>query len=202
MTSQEPRDAGRDAAGARGSQGGGGSGPPILPVPPRLDVVVEDLAFVEAEAIARPVTAELNATTPLLRRLELAAGESLGRQLRTLTEPLEVGAAVVSAAGDLRAQLLVHAVVMSREERVSADGVRRATLAALQRAADFEIAHLALPPFGLGAGNLDVEESAAAMAGALRQHARRNRWPKRLTVVVENEEERRAFVAALPGEDW
>lgn len=202
MTPPEPRDARRDAAGARGSPRDGGGGPPILPVPPHIDVVVEDLAFVEAEAIARPVTAELNATTPLLRRLELAAGEALGRQLRAPNEPLEVGAAVVSGAGDLRAQLLVHAVVMSREERVSAEGVRRATLAALQRAADFEIAHLALPPFGLGAGNLDVEESAAAMAEAVRQHARRSRWPRRLTVVVENEEERRAFVAALPGEDW
>ena len=201
MSPPEPPDARRDPAGARGSRDEGGDAPPILPVPPQLDVVVEDLAFVEAEAIARPVTAELNATTPLLRRLELAAGDALGNQLRAPREPLEVGAAVVSGAGDLRAQLLVHAVVMSREERVSADGVRRATLGALRRAADFEIAHLALPPFGLGAGNLDVEESAAAMASAIRQHARRSRWPKRLTVVVENEEERRAFVAALPGED-
>lgn len=197
------RDGGPDPADARGSGAGAtGGGPPIRPAPPALEVVVEDLAFVDAEAIARPVTAELNATTPLLRRLELAAGEALGRQLRTPREPLEVGAAVVSGAGDLGAQLLVHAVVMSREERVSADGVRRATLAALQRAADFEIAHLALPPFGLGAGNLDVEESAAAMASALRQHARRARWPRRVTFVVENEEERHAFAAALPGEAW
>ena len=93
---------------------------------------------------------------------------------------------------------------MSREERVSRDGVRRATLAALQRAADFEIVHLALPPFGLGAGNLDVEDSASAMLEAVRRHAAempRARWPRRITFVVENEEERRAFVAALPVEE-
>jgi O-acetyl-ADP-ribose deacetylase (regulator of RNase III) len=190
-----PRDAGRDSAGdAR-------DGPSIVPVPPLIEVIVDDLAFHEAEAIARPVTAELNATTPLLRRLELAAGEALATQLRLQGEPLAVGAAVVSGAGDLRAQLLVHAVVMSREERVSRDGVRRATLAALQRAADFEIAHLALPPFGLGAGNLDIEESALAMAEAVRQHARRARWPRRLTFVVENDDERLAFAAVLPVED-
>lgn len=177
-------------------------GPPILPVPPTIEVVVDDLAFMEVEAIARPVTADLMATTPLLRRLELAGGEPLARQARLQCEPLGVGAAVVSSAGDLKAQLLVHAVVMSREERVSADGVRRATLAALQRAADFEIGHLALPPFGLGAGNLDPDESAAAMAEAVRQHARRARWPRRLTFVVENEDEQRAFVAALPREEW
>ena len=40
------------------------------------------------------------------------------------------------------------------------------------------------------------------MARAVREHARRARWPRRLTFVVENEEERRAFMAALPGEEW
>ena len=52
-------------------------GPPILPVPPEIEVVVEDLAFIEVEAIARPVTAELMAPTALLRRLEVAGGETL-----------------------------------------------------------------------------------------------------------------------------
>jgi O-acetyl-ADP-ribose deacetylase (regulator of RNase III) len=186
----------RDASGA----GADGAREPIVPFPPIVRVVIDDLAFFEGDAIARPVSAELQATTPLLRRLDLAAGPSLERQLR-LAEPLAVGAAVVSGAGDLRVELLVHAVVMSREERVTRDGVRRATLAALQRAADFEIAHLALAPFGLGAGNLDPEESAAAMHDAVVVHARRARWPQRLTFVVENEEERRAFMAALPREE-
>jgi O-acetyl-ADP-ribose deacetylase (regulator of RNase III) len=180
-------------------------GPDIAPVPPDLEVVVDDLAFFEGEAIARPVTAELTAPTPLLRRLELAAGPALDRQLRLAGEPLAVGAAVVSGAGDLRVQLLVHAVVVSREERVSRDGVRRAMLAALQRAADFEIGHLALPPFGLGAGNLDIEDSVAAMLEAVHQHGRLNaqraRWPRRLTFVVENEDERQAVLALLPREE-
>jgi O-acetyl-ADP-ribose deacetylase (regulator of RNase III) len=179
--------------------------PAIEPVPPEIEVVVDDLAFFEGEAIARPVTAELAATTPLLRRLELAGGPALERQMRRPLEPLAVGAAVVSPAGDLRVQLLVHAVVVSREERVSPAGVRRATLAALQRAVDFEIGHLALPPFGLGAGNLEVEESALAMVAAIREHARidatRARWPRRLTFVVENEEERQAVLAALRREE-
>lgn len=182
-----------------------GAGAVIAPVPPAIEVVVDDLAFHEGEAIARPVTAELTATTPLLRRLELAAGPALERQIRIQGEPLAVGAAVVSGAGDLHVQLLVHAVVVSREERVSRDGVRRAMLATLQRAADFEIGHLALPLFGLGAGNLDVEESAAAMLEAVRQHTRqdaaRARWPARLTFVVENEEERQAVLALLPREE-
>ena len=62
-----------------------------------IEVRVEDLAFYSGDAIVRPVTATLGATTPLLRRLELAAGKQLVDQL-ALTEPLAVGSAVVTDA--------------------------------------------------------------------------------------------------------
>lgn len=165
----------------------------------RLAVVVEDLAFFQGDAIARPVTAELGATTPLGRRLELAAldgekGERLATQLRP-AEPLDVGSAVVTGAGALPVELLVHAVVQSVTERVTRDGVSRATASALQRAASFEVRHLALPPFGTGAGNLDVEDSAQAMIEVIVRHLARSPFPERVTLVVESEHEREAFAA-------
>lgn len=159
---------------------------------PEVVVVIEDLAFVEAEALARPVTATMGATTALLRRLELAAGPALDALQRT-EEPLAVGAAVVTGAGALKAELLIHAVISSRDERATADTVRRAALSALQRAEAFGVVHLAMPPFGLGAGNLDPEGSAAAMGEALRAHARSARLPERVTIVVETDDERQAF---------
>ena len=84
-----------------------------------IQVRIDDLAFYEGEAIVRPVNEDLGATTPLLRRLELAAGSQFLDQTR-LQEPLPVGAAIVTAAGELNVSLLVHAVVMSRTEPVSA----------------------------------------------------------------------------------
>ena len=172
--------------------------PPVA----RLSVVLDDLAFFSGDGIARPVTAELAATTPLGRRLERAAlegepGERLSRQLRP-AEPLAVGSAVVTGAGALGAELLVHAVVQSPTERVTCEGVARATASALQRAAAFGVRHLGLPPFGLGAGNLDVDQAAEAMAGPMLHHLARAAHPERITVIVETEEERRAFAARLP----
>jgi O-acetyl-ADP-ribose deacetylase (regulator of RNase III) len=163
---------------------------------PRVDVVIDDIVFAEGDAIARPVNAELGATTPLLRRLETAAGDALSRQL-TLSEPLAVGSAVVTGAGELSVGLLIHAVVSSDSERVTASSVRRATLSALQRAADWRVSKLAIPPFGLGAGNLEPETSAEVMADALREHFTRAALPARVLVVVENEDERAAFCACL-----
>ena len=78
-----------------------------LPVAARWTVVVDDLVFFEGDAIARPVNETLGATTGVGRKLETAAleGERGARLVRQLqpAEPLAVGAAVVTAAGALRA---------------------------------------------------------------------------------------------------
>jgi O-acetyl-ADP-ribose deacetylase len=149
-----------------------------------IEVRVDDLGFYEGEAIARPVNAMLEATTPVMRRLEAAGGEALQRQMR-LTEPLPVGAAVVTGAGDLGVQLLIHGVVSSREEPVSRASVRSALVSTLHRVDAFQIQKLALAPFGLGAGNLDIEDAAEVMIDVLRDHMRRSRFPRLVVIIAE-----------------
>lgn len=161
-----------------------------------IEVQVEDLAFATADAIAWPVTDALRATTPLLRRMEEAGGPRLRSQL-TVQDPLPVGSAVVTGAGELSAELLVSAVISSATEPASDGGVRRALLSALQRAADWQIEHLAFAPFGLGAGNLDLEDSADLMASVIAPHVARGRYPSRVTVIVESALEQDVFRAAL-----
>jgi O-acetyl-ADP-ribose deacetylase (regulator of RNase III) len=163
-----------------------------------IAVRTDDLAFVAADAIARPVNAELRATTPLMRRLEEAGGEALSRHLR-VNEPLAVGSAVVTPAGALGVELLIHGVISSETEPVSRTSVRQAVSSALQRAADWGIEHLALAPFGLGAGNLDVEESAEVLADAVRRHRDAATHPTTITIVVETAFEHDIFDRLLGG---
>ena len=160
-----------------------------LPLAAHLEVRVDDLAFYEGDALIRPVTAALGATTALLRRLEVAAGPELASQLR-LGEPLAVGSAIVTGAGRLSTDMLVHAVIASDTEPVSAASVRRALLSALQRAEAWALGRVALPPFGLGPGNLEIEESARIMIEVIAGHLRRGApFPTLITLVAENEEE-------------
>jgi len=161
-----------------------------------IEVRVEDLAFYSGDAIVRPATATLGAPTPLLRRLEVAAGAKLIEQL-ALSEPLAVGSAVVTGAGDLPVDLLVHAIVSSETERVSREGVRRALRSALQRVLAWQIAEVAIPPFGLGAGNLDIDESAQLMADELARHIDTSAYPTRVTLVAETPDEALALESAV-----
>lgn len=161
-----------------------------------IEVRVDDLGFWKGEAIIRPVNALLGATTPLMRRLEVAAGASYADRAR-LSEPLPVGAAVVTAAGELGADLLIHGVVSSREEPVTRATVRQGLTSALHRADAFRITEVAIAPFGLGAGNLDVEDSADVMIDVLSEHMRRSPYPASVVIIVETELEEQVFRARL-----
>ena len=163
-----------------------------------IDVRVDDLAFYEGEAIARPVNAMLGATTPVMRKLERAAGAAFADKVR-LSQPLPVGAAVVTNAGDLSVELLIHGVVSSDDEPVSRATVRLALLSAMQRAMAFQIRELAIAPFGLGAGNLDIEESADVMIEVLSEHMKRSPYPANVLIVAETAHEEEIVKSRLRG---
>ncbi len=161
-----------------------------------MRVVVDDLAFLSADAIVRPATTELAPTTPALRRLEQMGGAEFLRHTRSSIE-LAVGAAVVTAAGgDLPAEFVIHAIILGREEAVSPAGVRRAWHAALAQAREWGFARLTVPPIGIGAGNLALETAAEILVSEFLEQSTASTAPE-VTVVVETEEEREVFAGVL-----
>ena len=162
-----------------------------------IRVVVDDLAFHASDAIVRPATARLDATTPVVRRLEQIGGPDFQRRLRVQRD-LAVGAAVVTGAGgDLAAEFIIHAVIQSDTEPATASSVRRAWQSALERATDWGFARLSTPPLGTGAGNLTLEDASDIMMSVLRAHWLLAAYPAEVAVVVETPTEREVFEAAL-----
>ena len=161
-----------------------------------IRVVRGELTGIPADAVLRPVAAEWEAVTPAMRRLELAAGPDLFARCTRLGE-LPVGSAVITEAGDLAVRFLVHAVVRSATEPVSEAGVARALRNGLRRLEEWGIEHVALPPLGTGAGNLDAEDVARLMIEVMQEHTARAEFPRRITIVVENDYEEQAFARPL-----
>jgi O-acetyl-ADP-ribose deacetylase (regulator of RNase III) len=161
-----------------------------------IRVVRGELAEAGAQAILRPVTSDWAAVTPAMRRLEVAAGADLERQCRSLGE-LPVGSAVVTGAGDLAAEFMIHVVVRSIEQRVTASGVRRAFVAGLRRLEEWGIRRVAMPLLGTGAGNLDAEESAALLVGVLAD-AEAGGWaPAEVFIVADSDYEESATLTRV-----
>jgi O-acetyl-ADP-ribose deacetylase (regulator of RNase III) len=163
-----------------------------------ISVVVDDLAFVTADAVVRPATALLEPVSTSLRQLERLSGVDFLQHL-TVPSGLGVGAAVVTSAGDLAAELIVHAIVRSEDEPVTPSGLRRAMTSVLQRAADWELARIATPVLGTGPGALPLEDAARILVDVLVSDLAHATYPKEVCIVVETEEDREVVQAFLRG---
>jgi len=162
-----------------------------------MRVVVANLASVPTDAIVRPATARLDATTPSRRHVEEAGGHEFANRLH-LQQELAVGAAVVTGGGGgLPAEFVIHAVIQRRDEPITREAVARAWLSALERARDWEFARLTVPPLGSGAGHLSVEDAASLMVDVLQSQTGVGPFPQEVCVVVETAEDRATFEAAL-----
>jgi O-acetyl-ADP-ribose deacetylase (regulator of RNase III) len=154
-----------------------------------------DVAEADTVAVLRPVAADLSAVDPAARRLELAAGTPVAEHLLRLGD-LPVGSAVLTPGGLLFARFIVHAVVRSADEPVTPAGVQRALRNGLRRLDEWAIASVTVAPLGIGAGNLDAEESARAMMPVIREHLAASSTLVQVTVAVATEYEREVFAAA------
>lgn len=161
-----------------------------------IRIVQGELADAAIDAVLRPVTAEWTPVTHAMRRLEIAAGEGPAEQCRRLGE-LPVGSAVITPAGDLPAQFLIHAVVRSVDEPVTGSGVRRALLNGLRRLAEWGIDRVAMAPLGTGAGNLDADEAASIMIPVLVEHMQADGPPSEVEIYVDTEYEKDVFERQL-----
>ncbi|HSJ10204.1 MAG TPA: macro domain-containing protein [Longimicrobiales bacterium] len=157
-----------------------------------IRILDAELADTDAEAVLRPVTAEWTAPTLQMRRLEMIAGAEPDVQCRRLGE-LPVGSAIITPAGDLAADFMIHVIIRSVEEPVTEAGVRRALQNGMRRVVEWGIRSIAMPPLGTGAGNLDAEDSAALMIPLLEDHLGAHDVPERVDIHVETEYEREIF---------
>jgi len=161
-------------------------------------VTVDDLAFVEADAVVRPATHTLDPASPAAVRLDQMAGAAFEAQ-RRLTAPLEVGAAVVTPGGELAAPLVIHVVIRSDDENPDQRSIRQALDSAWHRAAEWGLARVAMPLLGAGAGQLSLEQAARMLASSLEAAGTRGGKPSEVTVVVDRADEYAIVDGALGG---
>ncbi|HEX5817993.1 MAG TPA: macro domain-containing protein [Gemmatimonadales bacterium] len=159
-----------------------------------IEVVVDDLAFIVADAILRPADDALAPITPAAARLDQQAGPRFAALCKVST-PLDAGAAVVTGGGDLTAPLVVHVVLQDQGRTPTGrETIRRALQSAWQRARDWSLEHVAAPPIGAGPGRLSLEEAVLLLAESF---PRDGDAPRTLRIVVEREDERELADAVL-----
>jgi O-acetyl-ADP-ribose deacetylase (regulator of RNase III) len=161
-----------------------------------IDVRVGSLEAVAAGAAVRPVASDFSPVTPAMARFDRAAGPAVAAQCERLGD-LPLGSAVITAGGSLAVPFIVHVAVRSTEDNATSSVVRLGLVNGLRRLEEWAIEDAAIAPMGTGAGNLDPEEAAEVMVPVLADHLRGSAYPTRVVLVVDDDYQRAAFVAAL-----
>lgn len=161
-----------------------------------IGVRLGELSDADSPALFVPIDTGASAVTRAGRRILSQAGPAVEERCRRLGE-LPVGSAVVTEAGELECEFLIHLVVRGIDEPVTAGSVRRALLNGLRRAAEWGIEAVATPLIGTGAANLDAERAAEIMVPVVHEHARTETRPERVLIVAESAYELAAIERAL-----
>jgi O-acetyl-ADP-ribose deacetylase (regulator of RNase III) len=127
-----------------------------------LEVREGDIAAVEADAIANAANNHLWMGAGVAGALKRAGGGEIEREAMA-QGPIELGSAVATTAGRLRAGYVVHGAVMGQDLRTDGDLVRRTTRSCLELADGLGCRSLALPAFGTGVGGFALAECARLM---------------------------------------
>ena len=159
-----------------------------------IQVLTQDLAFAQADAVLRPADENLEPITDIISRLDQQAGPRFAEQ-RRLSSPLKAGSAVVTGSGSLTAPFMLHAVIRDAETTIGREVVRRALVSAWQRAADWELKVIAAPLVATETGQLSLEEAAALMAETF--PAGSGGFPSELHIMVERDADRELVEAIL-----
>lgn len=118
------------------------------------------------------------------------------QQAAMAAAPIAVGAAIVTTAGSLPAQHVIHVPTMEEPGmRIGAENVRRAARAALIAADMSHMKIIAIPGIGTDLGEVPLDESVRAIVEELRAHKRA--CPEVVYLVDTNLEVVQAFEDAL-----
>ena len=161
-----------------------------------IRVVLQDITTLPAQGIVRPVSSDLSPANVIARDLLVAAGLELEERLARVGM-LPVGGAVLTPAGSLTADYLIHVVVMSADEPQSSFSVQRALRNGLRRASDWGLESLAVPALGLGAGSIESEGPARVLVEILVNHLNEGVPPLDLTIAASSDFERELFEQLL-----
>jgi O-acetyl-ADP-ribose deacetylase (regulator of RNase III) len=159
-----------------------------------IQVIVDDLALIKADAVLRPTDETLNPISEASSRLDQQAGPRFAEQ-RRISSTLKAGAAVVTGSGNLPAPFVLHVVIKDTESGVRRELVRRALQSAWERATDWELGVIAAPLVGAGAGQLSLEEAATLMVETFPPGDRG--CPFELHIVVERDSDRELVEAIV-----
>lgn len=159
-----------------------------------MEVVESDIATLDVDAVTNAANNHLWMGAGVAGAIKRAGGDEIEREA-VAKGPIEVGDAIATGGGWLKARYVIHGAVMGQDLRTNADLVARTTRRSLEVADELACRSVALPAFGTGVGGFPLEECARIMVREARRYEATSL--ERVVFAVYGDEAEEAFKAAL-----
>jgi len=124
---------------------------------PRVVIIHGDITQVEVDALVNPANVQLVMGGGVAGAIRRKGGEEIQREALEKA-PVQIGEAVETSAGRLKAKYVIHApTVEAPGGRSNPNFVRKAVKAAIRKAEELGVRSIAFPAMGAGVGGVPVD---------------------------------------------
>ncbi len=159
----------------------------------KLTIEKGDISEQNVEAIAIASNDRLWMGGRVAEVIKRKAGEDIEAEAMK-QGPAQIGEVIVTSAGELPAQKILHAVIMGQDLKPTEDTISLGTRNLLKRAEELGIETLAVPAFGTGVGKFPAKQAAQIMAEQIINGLLEATKLKELRVILHNEGIYKTFV--------
>ena len=163
-----------------------------------IRVVVDDITDIDVEAFVFDITSDAKLGSGFGGAIAQRGGPEVQRELDTIGS-VPTGEAVTTAAGNLKAEYIVHVNGPKFHEPDTEGKLRRATEAALRQADVKGVARLAFPPVGTGLYQVPLELCAQVMIDTVEEHLKGDTGLEEVLFVALDTREFAPFQSKLAG---
>jgi len=127
-----------------------------------LEIVQGDITEQDTEVLVNAANNYLWMGSGVAGAIKRKGGDDIEREAMA-QGPIEVGSAVLTSAGKLKARYVIHAAVMGQDLHTDAEKISKTTRATLTLVESKQIKSISFPALGTGAGGFSVYRCANIM---------------------------------------
>ncbi len=162
----------------------------------RMKIVEGNIALLAVEAVVNAANKQLKLGGGVAGAIRTHGGPSIQAECDRLA-PIEVGQAVITGGGNLKAKYVIHAVGPVSGEGDEEAKLARATASCLQIAKDRKIRSLALPAISTGIYGFPLQKCSQIMLRVTRDFLNKNECPDQVVFCLYGEDAYAVFKKTL-----
>ena len=164
-----------------------------------IKIIKGDITQVEADAIVNAANNKLLMGGGVAGAIKRKGGQAIEDEA-VKEGPIEIGEAVATKAGSLKAKYVIHAATMGMDFKTDEIKIRNSCRSSLKVAAELGVKSIVFPALGCGTGGFPLLASAKIMAQEVLKHLREeNTSLKEITFCVYDAEALNIFNKGVLG---